>query len=225
MTVAAVLLVAVVIAGVVFLERGEVDRELPPPEVSYELLRNEGRTAGVPIAIKLNQIAVFMISDPMEGGTGADRSKQIVAALERGIEVMRAEPGRRITLDTSGPMPAIVQSRPDDSDRSVLVQLTEGDRILSGDTEVKRLARLWAERLTDTLKVLMFGEPPKFTIGTEFGSALEALYVGAMGEMGMVSKANLDAAFANLSDDQKSALETLPQLPPLETPAEGDSGE
>ena len=45
--------------------------DLPIPEVSYALMPNEGKTAGVPIRIKLNQIVVFEINDPIDGGAGA----------------------------------------------------------------------------------------------------------------------------------------------------------
>jgi hypothetical protein len=71
---------AVVVGGLLvwaYLEQNSVDRTLPVPEISYALQRNEGVTTGVPVAIKMNQITVFLIDDPMEGGTGAERAKKV----------------------------------------------------------------------------------------------------------------------------------------------------
>ena len=93
---------------------------------------------------------------------------------------------------------------------------------LAGDEDPKRVARIWAERLTDGLKVLQFGEPPKFTIGSDFGNALETLYLNARSEEGGISTDSIDDSFEKLSDEQKLSLTTFPAP---EKPAEqgGDS--
>ncbi len=217
-TLAAAALVVGVLLFVAFLEERSIDRELPLPEVTYDLQRNEGLTSGVPIAIKMNQVTVFLIDDPMEGGTGAERAKQVVASLQETLQMLQNQPGRTVTLDINGDLPAIVISKPDGTERRSIVQLEPGDLKLLGDTDGKRVARIWAERLTDAIKVFVFGEPPKFTKGTEFGDSLEAMYKAAMKRGGAISKGSLDFAFTNLNDGQKLALETLPtQTPTTET--------
>lgn len=210
---AAALLVAVLLL-VAFLEERSIDRTLPLPEISYTLQRNEGITAGVPIAIKMNQVTVFLIDDPMEGGTGAERAKQIVANLQNVVAMLQNQPGRTVTLDIDSELPSIVIAKPDGTERQLIVQLQPADLTLVGETDGKRVARLWAERLTDAIKVFVFAEPPKFTKETEFGDSLDAMYATAMQRGGAISKGSLDFAFASLNDRQKLALETLPVLRP-----------
>ncbi len=213
LTIAVALLMMGVVAFVFWLEGGRIYVELSPPEVTYELLPNEGLTEGVPIAMKLNQVSVFKLDDPMDGG-GANRAREIQANLEGGIEDLIEEPGRTITIDLeSSELPAIIQTRSDGSGRRVLVQLTAGDLMLAGTEDAKWLARIWAERLTDSLKVFMFGEVPNFTQGTEFGSALELMYDQARVD-GPVSHGSLNDAYDNLAENQQMALADFPPQPP-----------
>ena len=210
---------AVVVGGLLvwaFLEQRSIDRNLPVPEISYALQRNEGVTAGVPVAIKMNQITVFLIDDPMEAGTGAERAKKIVADLEATVAMLQDQPGKTVTLDIDRELPEILISKPDGTERRSIVQLEPGDLTLVGETDGKRVARVWAERLTDAIKVFVFGEPPKFSTGTEFGDSLQTLYALAMQRGGAISKGSLDSAYDSLEDRQKQALETLPTFQPLE---------
>jgi hypothetical protein len=208
------LVIGIAIAGLVaYLEFGNPDAGLPAPEVSYALLPNEGRTSGVPIAIKLNQIAVFVIDDPMEGGAGASRAPELVERLQNAVSDLKQHPGRAITYLTDGVYPEIILQNMDGTERRVLIRLTEGDVTLAGGIDPKRLARVWAERLTDSLKVLGFGEAPEFSVGTDFGNAIETLYASAQAAEGTISKGALEQAFTKLTDAQKLALETVPLLP------------
>jgi hypothetical protein len=132
------------------------------------------------------------------------------------------EPGRVITLDTeSSELPAIVQNNPDGSGRRVLVQLTQGDVTLSAQTDPKWLARNWAERVTDALKVFVFGEPPIFSIATDFGQALERMHSMAMEERSAISLGALNRAYEGLPDAEKSKLANFP---PPEEPEPGAPG-
>ena len=72
--IAAILLVIAVGCFIAYLEYGGGRSSLPEIEVSYTLLPNEGKTEGVPIAIKLNDIAVFVVNDPLKGGGGSVRA-------------------------------------------------------------------------------------------------------------------------------------------------------
>ena len=219
--VAALSLTLGVVALVAYLERGSFQSELHPPKVSYELLPNDGLTEGVPIAIKLNDVAVFKIDDPMEGG-GANRAKEVVAAIEGAITELKQNPGRIVTLDVdSAPLPAIIQINIDETEKRQLIQITAGDVKLSGQTDAKWVARVWAERITDAFKLYVFGEAPRFTASTDFGDALTTLYLRAREEKGVVSKGSLETAFATLTDVQKSNLVSFP--PPRE-PAAGIPG-
>ena len=213
-TLAAACLVIGLLLVLAFLEERSIDRHLPVPQVSYELQRNDGVTAGVPIAIKIDQIAVFQISDPMEGGTGAERAKKIVSTLQSTLDNLQNQPGKTVTLDIDSELPAIVISQPDGTERHSLVQLEPADLTLASDSDGKRVARVWAERLTDAIKVFVFGEAPKFSKGTEFGDSLEALYSSAMKRGGAISKSSLDSAYASLDDSQKQILEHIPALAP-----------
>ena len=219
--VAAFLLFLGVVGLIYYLERGRINVELPPPEVTYELLPNEGLTEGVPIAIKINQVSVFKIDDPMQGGN-ASRAKEVVAALEGAVEDLVEEPGRVVTLDIeSAELPAIVQDNPDGTGRRVLVQLTQGDITLSGQEDAKWVARTWAERVTDAFKVFVFGEPPLFSMGAEYGSALQEMYDRAMEERAAISLGALNRAYEAMPDSDKAKLANFP---PPEDAAPGTPG-
>ncbi|MDA0207345.1 MAG: hypothetical protein O3A53_16700 [Acidobacteria bacterium] len=218
-TIISILLALAVLGLVIWLQQRAISTELPPPKASYELLPNIGLTEGVPIAIKLNQVAIFQISDPLAGGGSADRARQIIENLEGAIQDLVDAPGREITLDERGDYPTIVQSAPDGTGRREIVQPDADDLILAGIEDPKAVARIWAERLTDALKALMFAEPPEFTQRSEFGNALETMLLGARGEHGAISDESLDASFELLSDSQKLALTELPARPGVTTEA------
>ena len=210
-TVAALALATMILLALILLERGRLETQLAPPTVSYKLLPNEGKTDGLPIAIKLNQLAIFMISDPREEGAGTKRAQNIVEGLQPALTAAAEDPGKTITIDTeSHDLPAIVLSESDGSDRRVLVRMIPADMVLAGETDAKRLARVWAERLADAMKVLAFAEPPKFSTGTEFGIALKTMRANAVTPQGIVTEDSLAAAFDGLTEQQRLALETLP---------------
>lgn len=212
-TIISIVLALAVVGLVIWLQQRAISTELPPPSVSYELLPNSGLTEGVPIAIKINQVAVFQISDPLAGGGSADRAREIVEHLEGAIQDLVDAPGREITLDESGDYPTIIQMAPDGTGTRDIVQPNADDLILAGIDDPKAVARIWAERLTDTLKALMFAEPPEFTQGTDFGHALDAMLLGARGERGAISDESLDESFEALSDAEKLTLTELPPRP------------
>jgi hypothetical protein len=219
--IAAFLLGLGVIGLIFYLERGRIDVELPPPEITYELLPNQGLTEGVPIAIKVNQASVFQIDDPMQGGN-ASRAKEVAAALEGAVQDLIDEPGRVITLDLeTSELPAIVQDNPDGTGRRVLVQITQGDVTLSGQTDPKWLARTWAERITDAFKMFVFGEPPLFSMGADFGVALQQMHDRAMEERAAISLGALNRAYEAMPDADKSKLANFP---PPEEAAPGTPG-
>jgi hypothetical protein len=212
------IVVALLLAGVVvYLEFVDPHAGLPIPEVSYALMPNEGKTTGVPIAIKLNQVTVFEIDDPMEGGAGASRTPAIVERLQNAVSDLRANPGKAVTYVTEGGNTEIVLQNVDGTERRLLIRIAEGDLALTGNVAQDRVARVWAERLTDALKVLAFGEAPEFSKGTDYGNAIESLYALAKAG-GRVSKGSLDDAFAQLNDSQRLALETVPALPAASEP-------
>ena len=225
--VATIALVITIGVFVAFLESGSLEIELPVPEVSYTLLPNEGRTSGVPIAIKLNQIAIFMVNDPLQGGGGAVRAQELVDRVQRSVDRAVSERGKSLSIDNeTGQLPAIVLAEADGTGKEVLIQMTREDLALAGDSDAKRVARTWAERLTDTLKVIAFAEPPKFTKGTEFGNALTAMYAGARDEKGIIRGSSLNDSFQALPPRQKLALETLPSRGPKpEEPEVAESGQ
>ena len=209
-TIAATVLVLGIVGLVMYLERGDMTN-LPEPDVTYTLLpTNQGLTDGVPVTIKLNKIALFVVDDPMEGGAGASRAKDTVEKLKRVVEVLKENPGKVITLDESYNRMAIVQQNHDGTERQLIIRLSKGDLTLAGETNEKRLARVWAERLTDSLKVIAFGEAPEFSTGTEFGDAIEALYALARQRYGTISQDALDGALELLTDPQRLVLETVP---------------
>ena len=211
-TIAAIVLTLAVVGFVLYLEAGH-SSSLPEIEVTYELLPNAGKSDGVPIAIKLNDIAVFIISDPLEGGTGATRAQGVVDSLQESVTILKEEPGKIVTLDESGELPSIVQQAKDGTERRLLINITEDDLKIAGETNPKRLARVWAERLTDTVKLIAFGEAPEYSTGTEFGDAMGTLYAAARQKGGSVSEGSLEEAFEILNDSQKLVLETVPTLP------------
>lgn len=221
-TIISIVLALAVVGLVVWLQQRAVATEIPPPRVSYELLPNIGLTEGVPIAIKVNQVAVFQISDPLAAGGSAERAQEIVTNLEGAIQDLVDAPGREITLDESGDYPTIIQMAPDGTGVRNIVQPNADDLILAGIEDPKAVARIWAERLTDALKSLMFAEPPEFTQGTDFGRALDAMLLGARGERGAISEASLNESFERLSDAEKLTLTELPPRPAVtaESPAQ-----
>ncbi|MBI3665414.1 MAG: zinc ribbon domain-containing protein [Acidobacteria bacterium] len=184
--------------------------DLPPPVISYALMTNEGKTKGVPVAIKVSQLTVFMIDDPMDTGEGAARAKKLVATLEEVIKPLKESPAVRFAVDTVEGRPALLEIVQNAPSPRTLASVTEGDAILAGETDASRLASQWAERLTDAVKVFVFGEVPSFSTETEFGQALLAMYKAAAGSHGKITKRSLDAAFERLTADQRKALETPP---------------
>ena len=220
--IAGVLLGLGVIGFVLYLEQGVNQVALPPPEVSYELLRNDGLTEGVPIAIKINQVSVFMINDPMEGGA-ATRAKSVVETLEGAIEELEDDPGRVITIKTpEGQLPAIVIETARGTETRPLIQLTKDDVTLAGHKDQKWVVRNWAERLTDSLKLMMFAEAPEFSVGLEFGDTLMTLFIEARNERGLISRDSLDDSYEGLSDMSKVSLASFPppgkdELDPMPT--------
>ena len=220
-TIISIVLGLAVVALVVWLQQRAVSTVLPAPKVSYVLLPNIGLTEGVPIAIKINKVAVFQVSDPLAADGSADRAREIVQNLEGVIQDLVDAPGREITLDESGDYPTIIQMAPDGTGVRNIVQPNADDLILAGMEEPKAVARLWAERLTDALKSLMFAEPPEFTQGTPFGHALDAMLLGARGERGEISEEALDESFEQLSDLEKLTLSELPPRPGVTAEAAG----
>ncbi len=211
-----------------FLEQDPSALRLEIPDVRYELLRNEGRSQGVPIAIRIGQMMVFQISDPIQGPQGAQRAKQVVETLTSALAELAENPPRVITIETgsAGGMPAVVQKEFEDSDTSLeLVTVTEDDMLLVKADDSKLLARIWAERLTDTMRLLLFGQPPEHSRHTAFGAALDTLYVNAMNAEGGLTTAVLRTAFEDLPLELQRALTETPPAPPPElSEASRDSG-
>ena len=216
-TLAAIPLMLGVIALIFYLQGGNIVIDLPLPEASYSLLPNEGRTSGVPIAIKVNQIAVFMINDPLEGGAGAARARELVDQLQRVIDAAVEEPGKTLRIDNdSATLPIVVLTEEDGTDSRTVAALSPEDLLLAGDDDARRIARTWAERLTDTLKVTAFGEAPNFTSGSDFWEALHQMYAGARKEKGLITEDSLNESFEALPPRQRLLLETLPTKAPAE---------
>lgn len=213
-----------VVAAVVFLQHAPSALTLEVPDARYELLPNQGLTAGVPIAIQLGPLTLFEISDPMAGGAGATRAKQVVESLNEVVGELAETPGRVITIDTGadGGMPRILQKETADAEvAQEIVAVTSDDMILSETEDAKLLARIWAERLTDSLRLLLFGSPPEFSRDTEFGAALDTLHGNAVRESGTVTTDALMKSYEDLPSDLQEALKAFPPLPP---PAELDTG-
>ena len=214
-TIVAFVLGLAVLGIVLLLQQDPAALLLSVPEPRYELLRNEGRTEGVPIAIQLGPLTVFEISDPLAGGAGAVRAKQVVENLSTALADLKDSPGRVITIQPAGEdgLPSIVQKEDSDSSASLeIVRVTPDDMLLAGTDDAKLLARVWAERLTDTIRLLLFGEPPEFSRESAFGGALDTLYVNARSEVGRLTTEALSTAFEQLSDELRQALTTFPAL-------------
>ncbi len=202
--------VLIVGAFVFFLTASTGGNDLPVPVVKYEVLPNEGRSKGVPVAIRVNQLAVFLIDDPMEAG--ATRAQQIVTAIEEVMRNAHSDVGLRFAVEIKDGRPAILVVTQAGPDPRVLASVTEGDVAVSGETDATRVAGRWAERLTDAVKVLVFGEAPTFSKGTDFGESLGALFKAAVDERGHLNKKSLDRAYQRLPPAQRQALETPPKI-------------
>lgn len=223
-TIVGIILGIVVIGVVIFLQQGPSTLLLELPEARYELLPNQGLVAGVPIAIQLGPLTLFQISDPMAGGAGAARARQIVDSLNSAVTELRESPGRVITIDSDPDegMPRIVQKETSDAGASLeIVRVTSDDMALMSTDNAKLLARVWAERLTDSLKLLVFAQPPEFSRDTDFGAALDSLYGNAIRESGALTSAQLAATFEDLPSAQREALTSFPPLPPAADPSSG----
>jgi hypothetical protein len=164
-----------------------------------------------------------MVNDPLSGGGGAKRAQQLVDQIQLSVDRAVEERGKSLRIDSgTKTLPAIVLTEDDGTGKEVVVQMMPEDLALAGDTDAKRVARVWAERLTDTIKVTAFAEPPKFSKGTEFGSALMAMYVGARDEKGFIRSTALNESFEALPPLQRLSLETLPSRSPQEVDAAGE---
>ena len=222
LTVVASGMCVVIIGLVIYLQQDPAALTLERPEAQYELLPNDGLTDGVPIAIQLGPLTVFEISDPLAGGSGAARARRVVDSLNTALVELEDTPGRFITIESNaeGGLPSIVQkASPDSVDSLVLVHVTAGDMVLAQTDDAKLLARVWAERITDSFRLLLFGEPPEFSRDTAFGGALDTLYVNARAESGKLTTEALFTAFEGLPEISRKALTSFPALPPTETPA------
>ena len=225
-TIVAIVLGLVVVGIVFVLQEGPGALTLALPEANYELLQNEGLTQGVPIAIQLGPLTVFEISDPMAGGGGAGRARQVVASLSAAVRELAETPGRVITIDTeaAGGMPRIVQKETATAEALLeIVSVTSDDMILVRTDDAKLLARIWAERLTDSLRLLIFGQPPEFSRDTQFGAALDTLHGTAAREAGGLTTSALMAAFDELPSEVREALTSFPPLPPPVEPGSSAS--
>ena len=212
----AIVLGLVVVAIVVFLQQDPASLTLELPEAKYELLPNEGLTDGVPIAIQLGPLTIFKISDPLAGGGGAGRARQIVEQITSAVDDLASTPGRVITIDSGADegLPRIVQKETSDAEAFLeIVSVTSDDMLLSDTDDAKLLARVWAERLTDSLRLLIFGEPPEFSRDTTFGAALDILYGNASRESGALTSEALMKSFQELPTDLQDALTSFAPLP------------
>ena len=224
-TIVASVMCVVIIGLVFYLQQDPAALTLERPEAQYELLPNDGVTDGVPIAIRLGPLTVFEISDPLAGGSGAERARQVVDSLNTALSELQETPGRYITIESNADegLPAIVQkASPDSVDSLVLVQVTSDDMALAETDDAKLLARIWAERITDSFRLLLFGEPPEFSRETAFGGALDTLYVNARAESGKLTTEALSTAFEELPESSRQALTSFPALPSTQ-PSAGQS--
>ena len=198
-------------AAVYLLTQATGGVDLDPPVVKQELLPAEGKGQGVPVAIKVNRLAVFLIDDPMEDNR-AKRAQQIVAAVQEAMKNGKVEVGLRFAVEVKDGRPAVLVVTQAGPDPRVLVSVTDGDVALAGETDPARVAARWAERLTDAVKVYVFGEAPTFSRGTDFGEALLVLYKGAVSAKGKLSSKSLERSYQALTPAQKQALETPPRV-------------
>ena len=219
----------VAIIGLVFyLQQDPRMLTLEIPEVRFELLPNQGVTEGVPIAIRMGHLMLFQISDPVAGAAGAARAKRVVASLSQALDELVANPPRVITIQTGMDegLPMIVQKEYTDSEEFVeIVSVTADDMVLASTDDAKLLARIWAERLTDAMRLLIFGEPPEFSRDSSFGRALDTLYVNAANEAGALTTEALERAFEGLPIDLQNALTEDPPQPPDAGPLEDSAVE
>ena len=108
--VVAMIMGAVIVGLVFYLQQDPAALTLERPEAQYKLLQNDGITKGVPIAILVGPLTVFEINDPLAGGGGATRAKQVVESLTAALTDLEETPGRFITIQPDGEegLPAIV---------------------------------------------------------------------------------------------------------------------
>ena len=214
----AIVLGLAVVGVTILLEQDPTTLRLEVPEARYELMRNEGLSEGVPIAIRIGQFMVFQINDPISGGQGAQRAKQVVESLTAALEELAEDPPRVITIESSavGGDPVVVQKEYSDSAESLeIVTVTDQDLRLAKTDDSKLVARLWAERLTDTMRLLLFGQAPEFSRDTPFGAALDTLYVNAVNAEGSMTTATLNSVFEELPVELQLALTEEPPEPPV----------
>lgn len=222
LTIVASVMCVVIIGLVFYLQQDPAALTLERPEAQYELLPNNGLTDGVPIAIQLGPLTVFEISDPLAGGSGAARAREVVDSLNTALSELEETPGRFITIESNANegLPSIVQkASPDSVESLLLVQVTSDDMALAQTDDAKLLARVWAERITDSFRLLLFGEPPEFSRDTAFGGALDTLYVNARAESGKLTTETLSTAFEELPESSRQALTSFPALPSTESSA------
>ena len=94
---------------------------------------------------------------------------------------------------------------------------------LAKTDDAKLLARIWAERLTDAMRLLIFGEPPEFSRDSPFGSALDTLYVNAAAEAGALTTNALNEAFEELPVNLQKGSHRRPAGAPCDRPPAGSS--
>jgi hypothetical protein len=182
---------------------------LPLPTVSFAALTGDSKAKGTPVVVKMDQFALFLIDDPEQPGGPGSRTRQIVNALNRSVQLAKQSNEIRYRVDRfQGEAVIFMTDEQKTGDSDKLVNVTAGDLALAGETDGVRLASQWAERLTDVVRILLFGDPPTFSKGTEFGEALLTQYKGAVGSNRKVTKRSLDAAFQKLMPSQRRALES-----------------
>jgi hypothetical protein len=182
---------------------------LPLPNVSFTPVTGDSKAKGTPVVIKMDQFALFLIDDSAPPGSPGSRTSQIVSALNRSVQLAKQTNEIRYQVDRfQGHAVIFMTDEQKTGDTKELVSITEGDLALAGETDGVRLASQWAERLTDVVRILLFGDPPTFTKGTEFGEALQTQYKGAAGANRKVTKRSLDAAFQKLMPSQRRVLES-----------------
>src|SRR6185503_19074474 len=115
-----------------------------------------------------------------------------VTAIEEVMRNAHSDVGLRFAVEMKDGRPAILVVTQAGPDPRVLASVTEGDTAVCGETDATRVAGRWAERLTDAVKVFVFGEAPTFSKGTEFGESLSALFKASVGERGHITKKSLD---------------------------------
>jgi hypothetical protein len=182
--------------------------DLPIPQVTYAALPSEGRTKGTPVVVKMNQLALFLLDDPGTPGDEGSRSRETGSALSRSVATAKQGVEVRYRVERYRGEPVIFETNQKTGESNTIVTVTEGDLALAGETDGLRLASQWAERLTDAVRIFVFGDRPMFSRGTEFGNALEVMYKGAQGNQGKVSKRSLDSSYERLMPSQRRALET-----------------